>query len=81
MVHPGEGRRTRCGRISGSDRDPGRDGLIAGSVFGDSRFGLGVFGFLGGFLAGVAVGGALVAGAACGLLTVLIDIRNSPARR
>jgi len=38
------------------------------------------FGFVGGFLAG-AVGGVLVAGVGCGVLAVLIDIRNSLANR
>ena len=49
-------------------------GLIVGSVFD------GLFGFVGGFLAG-AVGGVLVVGGGCGVLAVLIDIRNSLANR
>ena len=49
-------------------------GLIVGSVSD------GLFGFVGGFLAG-AVGGVLVAGVGCGVLAVLIDIRNSLANR
>ena len=46
-------------------------GLIVANVIGG-----GLFGFLGGAAAGV-----LVAGVVCGVLAVLIDIRNSLANR
>lgn len=48
-------------------------GGLAASAFDSS-----LAGFLGGFIAG-GVGGVLVAGSVCGVLAVLIDIRNSLA--
>ena len=49
-------------------------GGLAASAFDDSS----LAGFLGGAIAGGA-GGVLVAGSVCGVLAVLIDIRNSLA--
>lgn len=50
--------------------------LAAGSIAGSAGRGFSVLGFLGGFIAG-GVGGILIAGSLCGVLAVLIDIRNS----
>lgn len=52
--------------------------LVAGGLAGNSFGRFSLMGFLGGFLAG-GVAGILVAGSACGVLAVLVDIRNSLA--
>ena len=52
-------------------------GLTAGGLAGNAGFGgFSILGFLGGFIAG-GVGGILLAGSVCGVLAVLIDIRNA----
>ena len=51
--------------------------LTVGGLAGNSVFGnFSILGFLGGFIMG-GVGGILLAGPLCGVLAVLIDIRNS----
>lgn len=53
--------------------------LVVGSAAGNAGLGgFSVLGFLGGVIAG-GIGGALLAGSLCGVLAVLIDIRNSLA--
>lgn len=53
-------------------------GLLMGGLAATAFDGSAFAGFLGGFIAG-GVGGVLVAGSVCGVLAVLIDIRNSLA--
>ena len=56
-------------------------GLIVGNLLGNAPLSdFSMIGFIGGFIVG-ALGGVLVAGAVCGVLAVLIDIRNSLADR
>ena len=52
--------------------------LVAGGLAGNSFGRFSFIGFLGGCIAGGVVG-VLLAGSACGVLAVLIDIRNSLA--
>ena len=52
--------------------------LVAGGLAGSSFGRFSLMGFLGGSIAG-GVAGILLAGSVCGVLAVLIDIRNSLA--
>ena len=54
--------------------------LVAGGLAGNSFGRFSLMGFLGGSIAG-GVAGILLAGSVCGVLAVLIDIRNSLAAR
>ena len=52
--------------------------LVAGGLAGSSFGRFSLMGFLGGFIAG-GVAGILIAGSVCGVVAVLVDIRNSLA--
>ncbi len=52
--------------------------LTAGGLASSASGGFSLLGFLGGFIVG-GVGGILLAGTLCGVLAVMIDIRNSLA--